>query len=110
VPDANTGPAPAADLEAAVRRWLAEHGFVEDYRDEHGYALYTRERWLARGEDYGADATVTIISEGELYGLWAKDPSYDKEPLRSLRDRAYELGHFPYRGFGWSMHFAPIPD
>jgi hypothetical protein len=100
----NTTPARrVARLERAVRGWLAEHRMVEDYDDLRGFRLLSEEEWRGRGEPWPAD--LVMISEGELARLWEADPCFDREPLRSLREAAWDLGFYPELGYAWSLHF-----
>jgi hypothetical protein len=72
------------------------------------HCLHTQDQWRARGETVAASAALTIISAGELYSLWNRDPCCDRPPLSRLWAIAYDLGYYPELGFSWSMHFDRI--
>ena len=80
---------------------------VARYKDAR---VYSQAEWDARNEPIGGRSLMTIVAEGELYGILnghyragARDVS-----LERLTEWAQKHGLYIEQGYGWSWHFYPL--
>ncbi len=96
------------DLKKAILGWLTYRKINHGDYGHDGCIFYFEKEWIERDEACGQGSPLTIISEGDLYRLWNRDPCFDRKPLKELKALAEKHGYYAEMGFTWSIHFYRI--
>jgi hypothetical protein len=86
---------------------------VQDFlvKNELDYdaSVYTQKEWKQRGEKYGNDAPITIVSEGELYAILNDGGGRGAAALAKRFEKFLKSRDlYAEQSYAWAVHLYPI--